>query len=374
MMTKKAQSPLQAYQQAIANGFIEDPAQRHAVQVLEQCYQGLQRSPVEARSVYLYGRVGRGKTWLMDQFYHSLTVPARRQHFHRFMQDVHQRLFRLVGNADPLAVIAEELSDEIQVLCFDELFVSDIADAMILGGLFQALFARGLVIVATSNQPPAELYSDGFNRERFLPAIAALQQYMQLVEVDGEQDHRLHEGPTIQRYWVKQPGQPSAFAELFAELTAGQSTESGVLQLGARPLVSKAYSDTVLWCEFAELCAQAFAAQDFIALTDRFAVLLLSSVPVLGGQRQTVKIARGTEDAVHRVVAGDRVLPTLAKNDDSVRRFIALIDECYDRRVPVYIEADVPLEELYTEGYLAFAFRRTYSRLKEMQLESFAKY
>lgn len=373
MMADKAHSPLQAYQQAIAQGFIEDPAQRHAVEVLEHCYQGLHSSPAQARSVYLYGRVGRGKTWLMDQFYRSLTVPARRQHFHRFMQDVHQRLFRLVGHADPLSVIADELSQEIQVLCFDELFVSDIADAMILGGLFQALFARGLIIVATSNQHPSELYSDGFNRERFLPAIAALQQHMEVVQVDGEQDHRLHEGPTIQRYWVTEAGHSSVFAELFAELAAGQETESGALQLGSRTLVSTAYSDTVLWCEFTELCEQAFAAQDFIALCDRFTALLLSSVPVLGGQRQTVKIARGTEDAVHRVVAGDRELPMLAKNDDSVRRFIALIDECYDRGVPVYIEAAVPLEQLYTEGYLAFAFRRTYSRLKEMQLESFAK-
>ncbi len=372
-MSKQNQSPLQAYQQAIVDGFIEDPAQRHAVEVLEQCYQGLQRSPAETRSVYLYGRVGRGKTWLMDQFYRSLTVPARRQHFHRFMQDVHQRLFRLVGHADPLAIIADELSREIKVLCFDELFVSDIADAMILGGLFQALFARGLVIVATSNQPPDDLYNDGFNRERFLPAIAALQQHMQLVKVDGEQDHRLHDGPKTQRYWVKEAEQVSAFDELFAEQTRGQKTATGPLDLGTRTLQAKAYSDTVLWCEFADICEQPFAAQDFIALCDRFKVLFLSSVPVLGGQQQTVKIARGTEDAVHRVVAGDRVLPKLAKNDDSVRRFIALIDECYDRRVPVYIEAQAPLEELYTDGYLAFAFRRTYSRLKEMQLESFAK-
>lgn len=373
MMKKHKQSPMQAYQQAIAKGFIEDPAQRHAVEVLEQCYQALQGNPIDAPSVYLYGRVGRGKTWLMDQFYNSLTVPARRQHFHRFMQDVHQRLFRLVGNADPLAIIADELSSEIKVLCFDELFVSDIADAMILGGLFQALFARGLVIVATSNQPPAELYNDGFNRERFLPAIAALQQHMQLVAVDGEQDHRLHDGPQVQRYWIKEAGQTSAFDQVFAELTAGQSADTGTLHLGSRTVQAKAYSDTVLWCEFAELCEQPLAAQDFIALCDRFQMLLLSSVPMLGGQPQTVKIARGTEDAVHRVVAGDRVLPKLAKNDDSVRRFIALIDECYDRRVAVYIEAEVPLEALYTDGYLAFAFRRTYSRLKEMQLESFAK-
>ena len=372
-MTKKQNTPLEAYTQAIADGFIDDPAQRQAVAALEKCYQALQKGSAVVSGVYLYGRVGRGKTWLMDQFYRNLTVPARRQHFHHFIQDVHQRLFRLMGTADPLSVIASELSDEIQVLCFDELFVSDIADAMILGGLFQALFARGLVIVATSNQPPAELYSEGYNRERFLPAIAALEQHMELVSVDGEQDHRLHQGPTIQRYWVRDKEQSSVMPNLFAQLSAGQSIKQGDLTLGSRVLAVQAYSDTVLWCEFSALCEQSFAALDFMALCDRFQILLLSSVPTLGGQQQTAKIARGTEDAVHRVDAGDRQLPSLAKGDDSVRRFIALIDECYDRRVPVYIEAAVSMEELYTEGYLSFAFRRTYSRLKEMQLESFAK-
>lgn len=373
MMTDTQHTPMQAYTQALNLGFVDDPAQRHAVATLEQCYQALQKGSAIARGVYLYGRVGRGKTWLMDQFYRSLTVPARRQHFHHFMQDVHQRLFRLMGSANPLAKIADELMSEIQVLCFDELFVSDIADAMILGGLFQELFARGLIIVATSNQPPAELYSEGYNRQRFLPAIAALELYMALVNVDGEQDHRLHQGAALQRYWVKCPEQNTIMPELFAELSRGDPSEHGSFNLGARSLITHAYSETVLWCDYAALCEQPFAAVDFMALCDRFQLLLLSSVPRLGGQQRIAKIARGTEDAVHRVDAGDRQLPMLAQSDDSVRRFIALIDECYDRRVPVYIEAEVPLEALYTEGYLAFAFRRTYSRLKEMQLERFAK-
>lgn len=373
MMTDTQHTPMQAYAQALNRGFVDDPAQRHAVEALEQCYQALQKRSAIARGVYLYGRVGRGKTWLMDQFYRSLTVPARRQHFHHFMQDVHQRLFRLMGSANPLARIADELMSEIQVLCFDELFVSDIADAMILGGLFQELFARGLIIVATSNQPPAELYSEGYNRQRFLPAIAALEQYMELVNVDGEQDHRLHQGPALQRYWVKSPEHNSIMPELFAELSSGDTSEHGSFNVGARKLITHAYSARVLWCDYAALCEQPFAAVDFMALCDRFQLLLLSSVPRLGGQQRLAKIARGTEDAVHRVDAGDRQLPMLAQSDDSVRRFIALVDECYDRRVPLYIEADVPLEALYTEGYLAFAFRRTYSRLKEMQLERFAK-
>ena len=373
-MTVNKQAPLQVYTQAVADGFIDDPAQRQAVEALEMCYQALQQGSAVAQGVYLYGRVGRGKTWLMDQFYRNLTVPARRQHFHHFIRDVHQRLFRLMGTADPLTAIAAELSDEIQVLCFDELFVSDIADAMILGGLFQALFARGLIIVATSNQPPSELYSGGHNREQFLPAIAAIEQQMQLVSVDGEQDHRLHSGTAVQRYWIKEPEQVSVMPELFAQLSTGQAAQQGDVSLGTRKLMTQAYSDKVLWCDFAALCDKPFAASDFIILCDRFQVLLLSAVPALGGEQQAAKIARGTEDAVQQVEAGDRQLPMLAPADDSVRRFIALIDECYDRGVAVYIEADVALEALYTQGYLAFAFRRTYSRIKAMQLESFAKY
>src|SRR5690554_6822897 len=373
-MTDNKQTPLQVNAQAVAEGFMDDPAQRHAVEALEACYQALQQGSAVVQGVYLYGRVGRGKTWLMDQFYRNLTVPARRQHFHHFIRDVHQRLFRLMGTADPLTAVAAELSDEIQVLCFDELFVSDIADAMILGGLFQALFARGLIIVATSNQAPSELYSGGHNREQFLPAIAAIEQQMQLVSVDGEQDHRLQSGATIERYWVKESEQTSVMPELFAQLSAGQAVQQGKLSLAGRTLAAQAYSDNVLWCDFAALCDQPFAASDFIVLCDRFELLLLSAVPVLGGEQQAAKIARGTEDAVLQVEAGDRQLPMLAPADDSVRRFIALIDECYDRGVPVYIEADVALQALYTEGYLAFAFRRSYSRLKAMQLESFAKY
>lgn len=373
-MTQNTQTPIQAYTQALAQGFIDDPAQRYAVEALEQCYQALEKGRANTQGVYLYGRVGRGKTWLMDQFYRSLTVPARRQHFHHFMKDIHQRLFRLVGSADPLSKLADELSREIKVLCFDELFVSDIADAMILGGLFQALFARGLVIVATSNQPPADLYSDGYNREQLLPAIAAIEKHMRVVDVDGEQDHRLHDGPSIQRYWVKQPEQASVVPELFARLSEGQAVQQGAFAVAGRTLLTQAYTEQVLWCEFAQLCEQPFAAQDFMLLCDQFKALVVSAVPAMGGEQEDGKIARGTEDAVLRVDAGDRQLPMLAPGDDSVRRFIALIDECYDRRIPVYIEAEVAMEALYSQGYLAFAFRRTYSRLKEMQLESFTKY
>lgn len=363
-------SPLAAYQHAIAQqGFVADDAQRRAVDALQTCHEALHQGRTPITGVYLWGPVGRGKTWLMDQFYQSLRVPARRQHFHHFMGWVHQRLFHLTGTHDPLQALARELSREVRVLCFDELFVNDIGDAIILGRLFQVMFEEGVVMVCTSNQPPDQLYADGFNRERFLPAIAAIQQHLQVVAVDGGEDHRLHPGVGLQRYWVNQP---EALADVFTHLAEGQPTCSGPVAVGHRSIVAVQSSDTVLWCRYADLCEQPLAAMDFMLLCDRFKAILLGEVPNLSAQKRPGRIARGTEDGAQRVVAGDRELPELSVHDDSVRRFIALVDECYDRKVPLYIEAQVPLEQLYTEGYLEFPFRRTLSRLQEMQLQRFA--
>ncbi|MEX6501921.1 cell division protein ZapE [Pseudomonas zhanjiangensis] len=367
-------SPLAAYRQAVEQqGFESDAAQWRAAQALDDCYQALRRQGGQPPSgVYLWGPVGRGKTWLMDRFHHNLRVPARRQHFHHFMSWVHRRLFQLTGTADPLQALARELADEVRVLCFDELFVSDIGDAMILGRLLRAMFEQGVVLVATSNQPPSQLYAEGFNRERFQPAITAIERHMRVVAIDGGQDHRLHPGVARQRYWVTGPGQASTATALFERLAAGKPTSGAALALGQRALAVVRQSAEVLWCRYAELCEQPLSALDFIALCDRFSAILISEVPCLGGRQRPAKIARGTEDGVERVAAGDRQLPALAPHDDGVRRFIALVDECYDRRVPLYLEAQVPLDELYTEGYLAFPFRRTLSRLREMQLQRFA--
>lgn len=362
-------SPLAAYQHAIAQpGFVADDAQRQAVDALQACHHALRHGQAPIAGVYLWGPVGRGKTWLMDQFYQSLRVPARRQHFHHFMGWVHQRLFQLTGTHDPLQALARELSQAVRVLCFDELFVNDIGDAIILGRLFQVMFEEGVVMVCTSNQPPDQLYADGFNRERFLPGIAAIKQHMQVVTVDGGEDHRLHPGAGIQRYWVNQP---EALAGVFEQLAEGQPTHSGPVVVGHRSIVAVRSGATVLWCRYADLCEQPLAAMDFMLLCDRFKAILLGEVPNLSAQKRPGRIARGTEDGALRVVAGDRELPALSVHDDSVRRFIALVDECYDRKVPLFIEAQVPLESLYTEGYLEFPFRRTLSRLQEMQLQRF---
>ncbi|MGY2288662.1 cell division protein ZapE [Pseudomonas sp. SDO528_S397] len=362
-------SPLAAYQHAITDqGFVPDDAQLQAVHALQHCHQALHQGVRPLTGVYLWGPVGRGKTWLMDQFFDTLRVPARRQHFHHFMGWVHQRSFELTGTQDPLQALARELSRDVRVLCFDELFVNDIGDAIILGRLFQVMFEEGVVMVCTSNQPPDQLYAEGFNRERFVPGVEAIKRHLQVVAVDGQDDHRLHPGAPLQRYWVNEP---EALAQVFRQLSAGQTVSELPVEVGHRRLNVVQSSQTVLWCRYAQVCEQPLAAMDFMLLCDRFKAILLGEVPCLSAHQRVGVIARGTEDAAQQVQAGDRVLPQLSIHDDSVRRFIALVDECYDRKVPLFIDASVALEQLYTEGYLAFAFRRTLSRLLQMQLQRF---
>lgn len=371
----KTLSPHDWYAQALERGFVSDGSQQQAVALLENSYQLLCAGHTRGAGLYLWGPVGRGKTWLMDSFYANLPLSGKRQHFHHFMRDLHRRLHQLTGTAEPLQAFADELAKEVQVLCFDEFFISDIADAMLLGPLMQALFERGLAVFMTSNQPPDDLYPDGFNRERLLQAIAAMQEHMQVVAVDGRQDHRLH-GLELQdsmpRYLHTAVGEAERLSAVFAELAGNMAVVHDPLRLGARQLMVRGRTETILWCDFSELCAQPFSIQDYIELCSDYALLLIGRVPQLGGVQEEARIARGTEDAAIRVVAGDRILPALAPQDDAVRRFIALIDECYEGKVPVHIEAAVPLHELYTQGYLSFAFRRTHSRLLAMQHDSFA--
>lgn len=358
-------APVQALQQALASGFVFDPAQHRAAIALQRLHDQLQHPGASApHGVYLWGPVGRGKTWLMDAFHRSLSVPCRRQHFHHFMQWVHRRLFELTGTVDPLKVIARELAAEMRVLCFDELFISDIGDASILSTLFITLFEEGLVLVVTSNQPPHQLYEHGHNRERLLPALAAIEQHMQVLNVDGGQDHRLHPAEQVQRYWVKDE---QALERVFRQLCAQMPSSNQPLELNHQQLKPRYHCPAAIWFDFAELCERPLAAADFIALCDQYPAVLLGRVPRLGGATREARIARGTEDAAEQVKAGDRLLTALSKQDDSVRRLIALVDECYDRGVPLYIEAQVPLDELYTEGALTFPFQRTLSRLREMQ-------
>lgn len=364
-------SPVQRYLQALQDGFVRDPAQEHAVSLLQTCFEALQQGRSDVTGLYMWGRVGRGKTWLMDLFESDLSCASRRQHYHHFMRDIHQRLFRLNGTPDPLTLVAKELASEVHVLCLDEFFVNDIGDAVVLGGLVQRLFDQGVVLVLTSNQPPEQLYSEGHNRERLQPAIDAIQARMQVVALDGDQDHRLHPGKVQQRYWQANDS-ASPLGEVFRAQQKGAG-KTGTIRLNNRQVHTLEYDDHQVWCTYDQLCEAPLAAAEYIELCDRFGHVLLAGVPVLTCEQHLAGIARGTEDAARQVAAGDRRLPKLTARDNGVRRFIALVDECYDRGVPLWIEAEVPMEALYPEGYLSFAFRRTLSRLREMQMERFGR-
>ncbi len=301
-----------AWRQALSQGFVPDTAQQQAVLALESLHQALHADAAasSATGVYLWGPVGRGKTWLMDSFHSSLRVPSRRQHFHHFMQWVHRRLFQLTGTADPLSTMARELAAEVRVLCFDELFINDIGDAAILGRLFQTMFAEGVVLVATSNQPPQQLYEHGHNRERLLPALAAIERHTQVIDVDGGQDHRLHPGEQQQRYWVNDS---EALAAVFDRRCAGSAVSREPLTLNHQVLRPLAYCSHAIWISFAELCERPLAASDFMALCDRFPAIFLGGVPGLSSAQREVTIARRTEDAVEQVAAGDRILQPLSR-------------------------------------------------------------
>jgi cell division protein ZapE len=359
-VTNATASPLERYQADLAReGFSHDRAQEAAVHKLQDLYlRLLARERVEGGALqrfwrrlkperrapetglYLWGGVGRGKTYLVDTFFDCLPFERKlRVHFHRFMQRVHAELRELGGEKNPLERVADRLAEEARVVCFDEFFVTDIADAMILGGLMQGLFERGVTLVATSNIEPARLYENGLQRQRFLPAIAQIERHTDVINVDAGVDYRLR---TLQRaelyhYPLDKQADISlrrSFEQLAPE--AGRHWER--IQVNGRYLTCRCLADDVVWFEFAELCEGPRSQNDYIELAREFHAVLVSGVPALG-----------------------------ADNDDAARRFINLVDEFYDRSVKLVLAADRPLLELYRGGRLAFEFQRTVSRLQEMQ-------
>jgi cell division protein ZapE len=283
----------------------------------------------------------------MDLFFEAVDGPTKRRvHFHEFMLEVHRRLHERRqggGEGDPLGSVAGELASKAQVLCFDEFAVHSIADAMILSRLFEGLLDRGVVVVATSNFPPERLYEDGLNRERFLPFIDLLEERLQVVEVDGGTDYRLARLRDLAVY--HQPLGPeaqSALERAFAVLTDGARGEPQGLEVGTRLLNVPKAAQGVAWFDFGELCEQPLGAADYLALTERYHTIILSGIPVLTPDRR-----------------------------NEARRLMTLVDALYERRVKLIVSAAAPPDELYAAGDGAFEFRRTASRLAEMQTRSY---
>ena len=345
--------PLAIYQSLIANGgYKADPAQLQAVTQLDRIWSELSAHPVSGwwakirgqkpkpvTGLYMWGGVGRGKTWLMDLFFDSLPGHNKqRMHFHRFMARIHAELKTMPGAQDPLPAIARKWAALYRVLCFDEFFVSDIADAMLIGGLLQALFTEGVTLIATSNVPPDELYRDGLQRAKFLPAIESLKQNSQTLHVDGERDFRLRILKRSATYLHPLDSHAESSLKTAYDRMAHECTLTPSLEINSRTLKAKHRSDGIIWFTFNELCQQPRSTADYIEIAKSFNTVLLSEVP-----------------------------PLSESNADATRRFINLIDEFYDRNVKTLISAATPIEQLYTGSRLQFEFQRTSSRLTEMQ-------
>lgn len=346
------------YQQLVAEGLVQsDPNQLAALAALDELavlltqrrhWAGGRRGLLRRRhwdeppkGYYLWGGVGRGKTFIMDLFVESLPPnTALRLHFHRFMSLVHSRLTALQGTVDPLESIADEVARTTKVLCFDECFVSDITDAMVLGTLFSALFRRGVALVTTSNIVPDALYQDGLQRDRFLPAIALLKTHCHVWNLDSGMDYRLRALTSASLYHCPADAAAEAhLAEAIMRLAPeGVSESRSHLEINRRQIPVRGVADSVVWFEFSVLCGPGRAVPDYIEIAREYHTVIVSNVPDL-------------------VQAGD----------DLTRRFLHLIDELYDRSVKVILSAEVPLVDLYLSGRLRFEMDRCQSRLLEMQ-------
>lgn len=321
---------------------------------------GVAQPPRPERGLYLWGGVGRGKTWLMDLFFQSLPFEQKlRRHFHRFMHDVHGQLKKLANVEAPLERVAENLAARTRVLCFDEFFVADIADAMILGTLLEGLFRRGVTLVATSNVAPKSLYKEGLQRTRFLPAIALLERNTRVLAVEGGTDYRLRQLTQAGTYLASDaPDTPRRLEALFVEIANGGARDgtsggsiSGIgnatsdrstVEIEGRDIPVVRECGNTIWFEFEAICEGPRSQNDYIEVARDYQSVIVANVPRFESTRE-----------------------------NAARRFIALVDELYDHNVNLIVSAAAPPSDLYHGERLSFEFQRTLSRLVEMQSQEY---
>ena len=352
-------SPLTWYQAASQQAaFIRDAAQARAIEHLDRLWTELMmfkrkrnrflgrslRSPQLPKGLYFYGGVGRGKSFLMDAFYGCLPYRRKRRvHFHAFMAEIHQRLRGLKSEANPLKAVAAEIAKETRVLCFDEFHVSDIADAMILGRLLENLFNEGVVLVATSNYAPSELYPQGQNRSSFLPTIALIEEKLTILNVEGGEDYRHRTLTAAEVFYIPANDENERkLADLFTQVTAGQAERPSEIEIHGRMLRCKKRTDKAIWFDFRMLCFGPRSQADYLYLSEHYEMIFVSGIEKLSQAERA-----------------------------EARRLTWLIDVMYDYRVKFCATCDVPVGEIYLEGDFAQEFVRTASRLTEMQSQEY---
>ncbi len=351
--------PYERYRQDLKRSdFVHDPAQEAAIKRLQHIYDQLVTPPKPSnqnwfqrlvrpqpslppiKGLYLWGGVGRGKTYLVDAFFDALPFPEKKRlHFHRFMQKVHAALKHLPQQPDPLEQVAQRFAEQARVICLDEFFVTDITDAMILAKLLEGLFARRVVFVATSNLVPDLLYQDGLQRARFLPAIELIKRHMEVFNLDGGTDYRLRYLEKAEIYhFPLDPRAEQILEESFAILAPEPGALGEALEIEGRLIPTRRLADSVAWFDFSALCDGPRSAADYIEIARCFHTVLLSNIPIL-----------------------DTTM------DNQARRFLTLIDEFYDRNVKLIVTAAAEIHGLYQGEKLRFEYARVVSRLQEMQ-------
>ncbi len=344
------------YNERVATGVLrDDPVQRTLLPAFERIRAALEtpqkrglfrKAPPPPKGLYIWGGVGRGKSMLMDLFVESLGVPVRRVHFHAFMQEIQNALHDARKNttADALAPVAKSVSDSVKVLAFDEMQIKDIADAMIVGRLFEKLFDAGVVVVTTSNRIPQDLYKDGLNRQLFLPFIDLISDKLDVIEMASDTDYRQNRLAGEASYFSPVNNNARATMDaIWSDLSHGQSTQFSLTHKG-RELVFPAYHNGVARFSFFDLCGQMLGPGDYLAIADAVRVLMVDNIPQLG-----------------------------RSNFNEAKRFVTLIDALYEAKVKLICSAAAAPEMLYIEGEGVFEFERTASRLREMQSADWAR-